>query len=279
MTKSATRQAVQNALQHARPSGTGWWRTNCPECLARTGKSDYKQALAINVHSGVFKCWKCSLTGALKSAPQPPSQDQEVVKAEMDMPPGFVYLFTPDGQSESFTPARQYAAKRVPESLWMQTGIGACITGKFAGRVIIPIMDEDDHNWLGWVGRTWYPSEKAYTYPKGMDRESMLYNAKALRVKTDEPLLVVEGVFDALHLWPHSVAILGKASESQMDALMTAKRPVVIVLDGDAWVEAYAMATRLRLRGKAAGYVRLPPKLDPDEVPREWLAEEVARAL
>ncbi len=278
MSKANVRNNIERAMQSARSSLTGWYRANCPECLGRTGKVDHKQALAINVRSGVFWCWKCQVKGRLKNAPElPPDADSQHDTIEMEPPEGYVTLASKDGQTSlSLEPGRAYARKRCPEDLWFQTGIGACASGPYAGRVIIPILDEDDITWLGWVGRTWYPSEKAYTYPKGMNRGNMLYNARALRVETDEPLLVVEGVFDAIHLWPNAVAVLGKASELQMEALATTNRPVVIVLDGDAWMEAYAMTLRLRFHGRTAGYVRLPPKLDPDEVPRDWLAEEVS---
>ncbi len=280
MSKASTRQAVERVLQTARSSLTGWYRGNCPECLARTGKADHKQALAINVRSGVFWCWKCGLKGRIANAPElPPDDPRDPRDAIVEPPEGYVTLASEDGlTSLSLEPARTYAEKRCPRDMWLDTGIGACVRGPYAGRVIVPIRDEDDHTWLGWVGRTWYPSDKAYTYPKGMNRGNMLYNARALREETDEPLLVVEGVFDAIWLWPNAVAVLGKASELQMEALATTSRPVVAVLDGDAWMEGYAMMQRLRLHGRVAGYVRLPPKLDPDEVPRDWLADEVARA-
>jgi DNA primase len=130
------------------------------------------------------------------------------------------------------------------------------------------------------VGRTWFKSDRAYSYPKGMNRGDVLYRGAQLWEHTDEPLIVVEGVFDALYMWPHGVALLGKASEYQMEALFESPRPVVIILDGDAWEEAYAMKLRLQLHGKKhVGHVRLPPKKDPDDMPRDWLAEEIRRAL
>lgn len=280
MSKRAARQAVERALQGARSSLTGWYRANCPECLSRTGKADYKQALSINVRSGVFWCWKCQLKGRIGNAPELPPQDEsEAQSVTMEPPEGFVTMASKDAQeSISLEPARDYMAKRCPPELWFELGVGACITGLYAGRVIVPVLDEDDITWLGWVGRTWYKSDRAYTYPKGMNRGSVMYNARALRAETDEPLIVVEGVFDAIWLWPNAVAVLGKASELQMEALATTNRPVVVVLDGDAWLEAYAMMQRLRLHGRTAGYVRLPPKKDPDEVPRDWLAEEIKRS-
>jgi DNA primase len=112
-----------------------------------------------------------------------------------------------------------------------------------------------------------------------MQRGEVLYNHTALHVETERPVMVVEGVFDALALWPHAVAVLGKPSHFQVDALASAKRPVAIVLDGDAWQEGYALAMRLRLAGQRAGSVTLPPKTDPDEVDRAWLEAAVAECI
>lgn len=280
MSKAAIKTAVSRALTGARPSLTGWWRANCPECLQRTGKPDVKQAMSINVRTGVFWCWKCKVKGRLDNAPETPEHAVAVIAKEMEPPEGYVTLASEEGRlSMSLEPARRYLETRVPRELWFEAGLGACITGYYAGRVIIPVFDEDDTTWVGWVGRTWYPSDRAYIYPVGMDRGSVLYNGRALREETDKPLLVVEGGFDALHLWPDSAAVLGKASEAQMEALCTTDRPVVWVLDGDAWMEGYACAARMRLAGRTAGYVRLPPTLDPDQVPLDWLWDEVMQAF
>jgi hypothetical protein len=277
-------RAVAEALKHARHSGTGWWRADCPLCLKRTGKADRKQALAINIHSGVYVCWKCQATGSIKTKGMDSVIPDEIIENTPPVilqdtpPPGYTPLA--GDRSMSLGPARAYAAKRCPEERWAEVGIGACISGKYAGRVIVPVMTEDGRDWVGWVGRTWFKSDRAYSYPKGMNRGDVLYRGAQLWEHTDEPLIVVEGVFDALYMWPHGVALLGKASEYQMEALFESPRPVVIILDGDAWEEAYAMKLRLQLHGKKhVGHVRLPPKKDPDDMPRDWLAEEIRRAL
>lgn len=272
------RQEVERALAGARPSSTGWWRVNCPLCIGRTGKPDRKQALAINPKVGAYTCWKCQASGRINVSGLNLDDYAEAAPPPLiEAPEGFMPLA--GDTSLTLAPARAYAAKRCPEELWSEVGIGACASGYFAGRVVVPIMAEDDITWLGWVGRTWYPSDRAYTYPRGMNRGEILYRGGVLQDITDEPALIVEGVFDAIHLWPHGVAVLGKASEFQMEAMAAARRPVVVVMDGDAWREGMAMAMRLKLHGCHAGHVRLPPTLDPDEVPRDWLAEEVRRAL
>jgi hypothetical protein len=53
----------------------------------------------------------------------------------------------------------------------------------------------------------------------------------------------------------------------------------VFFADGDAWEEALMLAAQYRLLGHRAGYIRLPPKTDPDQVPHDWAMEEARRAL
>ena len=110
-----------------------------------------------------------------------------------------------------------------------------------------------------------------YRYAPGGRRA--LFNEAALHVETDQPVLLVEGVFDAFPYYPNAVAFGGKPTDEQVAALLAAKRPMVSTLDGDAWQEAEALAMRLHLAGKRADWMRLPPgrdpadkKVDPDAV-------------
>lgn len=279
---------VEVAFRSARRSGTGWWRTDCPLCLERTGKADRKGSMAVLASKGIYTCWKCAATGKIDVDPafaEEMPDDEEVAEAARraaEPPEGFVPLDSPDGRrSIVLAQAREYARTRCPESLWGEVGIGACATGYYRGRVVVPICAPDGRTWVGWVGRTWGPvkTRQAYVYPPGMPRGSILYNGRAVWRRTDRPLMVVEGVFDAIHLWPDAVAVLGKVSEQQVDILEQTGRPVAVVMDGDAWEEGLSLALRMRIRGRVAGNVRLPPRTDPDEVPRDWLDAEVAACL
>jgi DNA primase len=110
-----------------------------------------------------------------------------------------------------------------------------------------------------------------YLYPKGTQRGRLLYNHDALSVETDIPLMIVEGVFDTFPFWPHAAAVLGKPSHLQVAALIQAKRPIAVVLDGDAHDESLALSLRLQFEGVRAGCVKLPPRKDPDEMNKEDL--------
>jgi DNA primase len=200
----------------------------------------------------------------------------------MGAPEGFYELASAEGRGAlSLAPARKYLLGRglVDEGVWRQAKVGACVAGRYKDRIVVPVLSPDNV-WQGYVTRDWTGlAVSPYLYPPRMDRANLLYNHTALNEQTERPVMVVEGVLDALALWPDAVALLGKPSEPQVLALADCPRPVAIVLDGDAWEEGDALAMRLGLEGQRAGSVRLPPKKDPDEVDKAWLAEEVRRCL
>ena len=270
----------------ARSRGTTRWRrVACPFCEL-DGKRDTKGSLSINSESGYYQCWRCDTRGFIEEGLEgfELERDDDAPPPNLGPPAEFYPLWrAPGATAKTFAVAREYLRGRVPDEEWQSLGLGAVAPnafGKAAGRVVIPVRNERKE-WLGWVGRL--PTKKKvalpYYYPPGMSTSSILYNQHILQVETDEPALVVEGVFDAIAVRPHGVAVFGKPREGHFDLLADAKRPVVFVLDGDSWEESLALAMRLRLLGVSAGSVRLPTKADPDEVPLEWLRSQARAAL
>lgn len=267
----------------ARRSGNGWWRATCPFCPIRVGKDDKRQSLGIFAGSAVYHCFRCGTKGKLDrdqvpSAILDDAPPEDVGPVNHAPPEGYVPLWEEPGLSAlSLEEARAYLHGRgVHEDVWRAARIGACTKGRHFGRVVLPIIAPSTGEWLGYVARAWAPSSLPYLNTPGMRR--VLYNHEALHVETDAPAIIVEGIFDAISVWPDGVAVLGKPSHEQIDAFRTARRPIAIVLDGDAWEEGWALAQLLRFDGVRAGSVRLPPKLDPDEIPSAELRAMAAAA-
>lgn len=281
-------QRAAQAYAEARfVTGSGFARSNCPFCLDAVGKEDRKQCFAVNVATGFWKCWRCGTKGKLDIGEPAQTPAQTPAQESVQPPEGFLSLTEEPARSAlSAEDAREYLRGRglVDESLWALTHIGCCLTGRFEGRVVVPILSPGGE-WWSWISRVWvkHPAEgvRVYMNAPGVSfgTTGRLFNQAALAVPTDEPVLVVEGVFDALALWPDAVAVLGKPTRAQVDTLNEARRPVAVCLDGDAWQEAETLALRLDFMGHRAGFVRLPPGKDPDEVDRSWLKEEARTCL
>lgn len=259
---------VVEALSEARGSGE-WVKANCPFCLSVRGRAGRSPALSISRTHGWYKCWRCGTKGKI-DVQECDEQLAPIRVDQMELPPDFLALWeSPGSDSEATLGARRYLDwRRVSESIIEDARIGFCVFGKYSGRVIVPIFSGDD-DLVGWVGRSISPTTRLkYIYPKGAWRASALYNESALYVETDHPVFVVEGVFDALALWPNAVAVLGKPSHAQIRLIANANRPVVSLLDGDAWVESEALAGQLKILREdlLVGSVRLPNQKDPDDV-------------
>jgi hypothetical protein len=232
--------------------------------------------MSFGVHAAQlwYKCYRCNAKGRLRDALdrfesyEPPEVD---VSLGVEPPEGFEPLSEePAASALAYSKPRSYllCQRGVRSEVVASLGVGACLTGLFRGRIVVPIKDASG-TWLWFVGRAWSRSDtRRYKYPLG-NRHGVMFNREALNVETSEPVYVVEGVFDALPHYPLCVACLGKPQDTQLAAIAGARRPVVLALDGDAHEEAWAVAMRLRLRrlkhGKI-GYTHFPPRKDPGDM-------------
>jgi hypothetical protein len=282
-------QKAAAALAEARKGHNGWFRANCPFCVDLTGKADKRQSLGIKPSIEFFQCFKCGTRGRLpeqedlfqpvvEEIKTPVAEDIKIIRE------AFEPLWTDDSWNSIFleTPVGYLKGRGVSREIVRDAQIGAALSGWFAGRVVVPVLDLDERTWLGFSARDWTDKQKLrYRYPRGMERAKFLYNQVALYRESDHPVMIVEGVFDALPYWPDAVACLGKPGELHTRLLCEedVKRPIAVCLDGDAWEEGWALSEVLKLYGRQAGYVRLPPCMDPNTVDKVWLKEEVKRCI
>ena len=283
---AASAEMVEDAIVGAR-SVKGWRHARCPFCV-NEGHESNKKNLRVSLR-GYYQCWRCGESGWLRRGVEETAETvtpstTAITDTTFEPPEGFEFL---DGnESYMLAPARRYLESRgITDEAIRALKIGA--VGRDAEdwhwrqRVVVPHLDEHGR-WLGYVGRLWAakPSKNAlpYLYPAGMKRT--LYNARVLSVETDEPALGFEGALDVAHYPDRAFAFFGSPTEDHIKEIeRKAKRPVVIVLDGDMGDKSEMLGLRLRLDGLRAGWVTLPPLADPDEVPRAWLVDESKKAV
>lgn len=263
-------QMVLDAIAGRRSNGKNKLRANCPFCVIVVGKVDNKQCLELDTASSWWKCYRCDSRGHLEDLPfdtaSMPKAGADEKKEPVTLPDGFVPMWKSDGlDSYALRHARKYIEHRgIDLDIVRQARIGATIRGLFAYRVVVPIYKGG--KLAGYVGRSWKKQvQPKYRYNFGFERATTLYNEDALYVTTDEPVIIVEGVFDVFPFWPHACAVLGKPSEAQFEMMLNARRPIAIALDGDAHREGESLAMQLRMYQKRAVSLKLPPTRDPDE--------------
>jgi DNA primase len=297
MARFIDRDTVSRILRSItiRPSRSVWWRGACPFCVAAEGK-DTKHSMGLNTRNGVVHCFRCAYSGKIKRKDlelediylaDEEAEEQAIVT--FPKPYEFEKLWTSDAwNSLSYVAAVNYVkSRKITRALAKEYDFHACDEGWWSGRIVIPVMLPNVDEWVGWVSRLWtkkaHPKAEGakslpYLYPKGMQKGRFLFKHHILLEESDEPALVMEGVLDAVH-YPTGVAVFGKLSGEQFEALLCAKRPIVFVPDGDEHEAAWALAQRFRFEGKRAGYVKLPPRVDPDEVDKEWLVSDALKSL
>lgn len=273
---------VKEAVAGRKESAAGWVRANCPYCEERVGKADRQASLSWKPSSGWWGCWRCDARGWLEHdgwtlQPDDPEPPQPTFDSSD------FYDLTND-RSRALEKARRYLRSReIPERTWREAGLHVALQGRFADRVVIPMrwVGTPTGEWVGFAARSYSGGEPKVLYPRGMRRDIPLCDPGDLHHHTNKPLYVVEGPFDALRHWPDAAAVLGQPTDAHeaLFAEVMLWRPVVVVLDGDAWQNAEAFAQRLRLRRGdtgAVGWMKLPPGRDPGgmkelNAPIEWL--------
>ncbi|TXH56033.1 MAG: hypothetical protein E6Q97_07480 [Desulfurellales bacterium] len=286
MSQSSPReQIVRRALDETGQDSARNIRAVCPFCV-REGHFTVKRNLSFNKTSGWWSCWRCNKKGrfsgyASDGTSSSEARDQANAASVLVFAPPQSYIpigSGPGASSPLTAAARRYAAKRhLSPAVQAEAYLGMVLRAEddqdFTGRLIIPVLPAsgDREHWLGWIGRD-FTGRKAdkYKYPVGMSRGKIVYNEAALHVASDKPVLVVEGALDVLPFWPDGIAVLGTYSEYQIGMLAKCRRPILVALDGDAWDKARALVWYLTLAGhKNCGWIRLPPKKDPDEMVTE----------
>jgi hypothetical protein len=272
------------------PSLRGEYQLCCPFCEAATGKPDLKFKLYLNPAKGVYYCQKCAVGGKIDLtwlAKVEAVEEAPVDPLKLGPPEGFTQL-THRSSSVKLQPYSDYLCRRGLLDAAINVGAGACLSGRFAGRVIfphavfkehcpqgcVPISDHlfgasmmGNYRWAGFSARAIYDGmEPKYLYPAGMPRGTTMWGGF---LPHHNELWLVEGVIDALAIYPMGVAAFGKnVTEEQLDifakwAHNSSAKPVVC-LDGDAWEDCIAIAMRLALRDvHKVHWARLPPKTDP----------------
>jgi DNA primase len=152
-------------------------------------------------------------------------------------------------------------------------GIGYASRGLMAGRIAIPIRNEDGEliAYAGrWANEEIPDGESRYKLPPGFSKTSVLYNLD--RVRGAEHVVVVEGywgVFRLYELGIPAVALMGIALSPRQEALLTESntKRLSLLLDGDEPGRTAALELLPRLAQHFfVRIVNLPQGSQPDTV-------------
>jgi DNA primase len=163
-------------------------------------------------------------------------------------------------------------------------GVGFCGKGMMAGRVAIPIHNEEGHV-VAYAGR--WPGEPPgdtpkYKLPPGFRKSLELFNIdRAIKEPGDRPLVIVEGFFDCMKLHQYGyrkvVALMGSTMSTAQEELIRkhtdSMSQVIVMLDEDEAGQAGREDITVRLAKFV--FVKVHTFEKPGTQPDNLSAEEV----
>lgn len=148
--------------------------------------------------------------------------------------------------------------------------IGYCEAGAYKNKVIVPSYNE--HGMLNYfVGRSFYDSEQKHKNPQ-VSKDVVGFD---MLINWDLPIVICEGVFDAMAIRMNAIPIFGKSPQSQLQKKIVEKgvSKIYIALDSDAFQNALRFAENLMNMGIDVHLVEMgesdPSELGFDEIHRK----------
>ena len=245
--------------------------------------SHHKPKLQINIQTQKWHCWVSNVGGRtlfqllkkVGASHQHYDELRELVdtktyvntrtqetKVSLSLPPEFKPLWNGnDGIVKRH--ALSYLYKReITDSDILKYNIGYCDEGIYSNRIIIPSYDSDGQlNFF--VGRDFYNSKMKYrncTTTKDIIGFDLFIN-------WDEPIILCEGVFDAMAFKRNAIPLFGKTvmNKLQKKIIESNVKKIYLALDNDALEDAIKISDNFINNGIDVRMIKFKEK-DPSEI-------------
>lgn len=272
---------VDSVIGKGKPTSGANYSYHCPFC------NHHKPKLEINFQEnqeGInhWHCWVCNKKGkkliSLFKAVSAPDhkiqelksyvkvsfyEEKETVVEILALPKEYKPLYQADRENIITRQALAYLKKRgITEIDIKRYNIGYCETGRYKEMIIIPSYD---HSGLlnYFIARNFGPSDLKYKNPKISKNIIPL----ELLINWNSPLVICEGMFDAIAIKRNAIPLLGKTiSEKLMKKIVSSEvKQVFIALDNDALKQALNHCETFLNHGKEVFFIDLEQK-DPSEI-------------
>ena len=256
--------------------------------------SHHKPKLQINIHNGNWHCWVSNMGGRnlfqLLSKVGASKEHFDELKELVDEVPRYKRDVTKDKEvvrlPEEFKPlwnggdsivkrhALSYLYKRgINDKDILKYNIGYCDEGVYSNRIIVPSYDSDGQiNFF--VGRDFYNSKLKYrNSPTSKDIIGF-----DLLINWDEPIILCEGVFDAMSFKRNAIPLFGKTVMNTLNKKIIESKVKVIYLslDSDAINDAVKISENFINNGIDVRMMKFDEK-DPNDIGFEKLLYLIKR--
>jgi DNA primase len=275
---------VESVLGKGQSTSKGNFAFKCPFC------THHKNKMEINLRTttkreNFWHCWVCGAKGKtllslFKKIKAPQGKINElnilIIPAKKDNHTSDILEFPKEFISLSNTiedkiaqieakHAIKFLKKRgITQDDIIKYNIGFCKEGKYEGRVIIPSYDEDKKlNYF--IARDYKDATpQKYKNPPVSAKDVIGFE---LYINWDAPIILVEGIFDALTIKRNVIPLFGKVIHGKlMEKLVKSSvNRIYIALDADARRDALKQAEMLMSYGKEIYLVEMEGK-DANEI-------------
>ena len=284
--------SIENILGKSYKRARDNYAFHCPFCNHR------KPKLEINFHTNEkgqnpWECWVCQTRGRtirslLRQLKTPRETANEVLKylpkgteiefkqlSIIELPKEYQPLYSASSTSIVANLVKKYLYERgLNDNDFIKYGIGYATSGEYGGRVIIPSYNGSNQlNYF--IARSYDGNYFKYKNPESSKDIIFFENL----INWNTPIILCEGVFDAMAIRRNAVPILGKSiSTSLYKKIITSPlTDIYIALDQDARNRALEMSQQLLNQGKRVYLIDLPDK-DPSEMGFRAFTELVQQA-
>ena len=249
---------LSNKLGRCKAHSNNEFYFACPFC------HHPKSKFAVNSTKDKWHCWHCGAKGKsifnlvrvlnlskkeigelkelLGNNPKLRVYKENTDKAQLRLPYEYKPMWQIDNSIE-YRHAISYLKKRNINMIdIIRYKIGYCETGPFAHRVIVPSYDADN-NLNYFVARSYFDSNIKYKNPPVSKNVICLES----QVDWNLPVILCEGIFDALAIRQNAVPLLGKHIPKKLEVALLENKvtTVYILLDKDAETDAINIEQKL----------------------------------
>jgi DNA primase len=278
---------VESVLGKGQSTSKGNYAFKCPFCTHHKNKMEVSLRTT-SKRENFWHCWVCGAKGKTLltlfkkiKAPKskidelnilvvPNKKDKTVEQGTLELPKEFISFnnnekFVTDrvAQIESKHAFKFLSKRGITNEDVIKYNIGFCKDGPYAERVIIPSYDE-----LGklnyFIARSYKDSDRKYKNPPVASKDAIGFE---LYINWDAPIILVEGMFDALTIKRNVIPLFGKVIHGKlMEKLVKSSVDrIYIALDNDARRDALKQAEMLMSYGKEVYLVEMEGK-DANEI-------------
>jgi DNA primase len=258
---------------------------HCPFCADKNPITQKLEIAIAGPSTGNYHCWRCNEKGRtfgtlLRKLKAPSYYRDELFKltgdirvlrtktkeyGEVILPAEFKPMYVPVASPE-YRNALAYLIRRgiLKEDI-VRYNIGYCEDGPYAYHVIIPSYDAKG-NLNFFVGRRYYDTEGAIPHKK--PECSMDLIGFEIFINYNEPLILVEGAFNAITIRRNAIPMFGKFPSKTLyeKMIINGVTKVYVCLDTDAENAAIEVCKKLIRLGIIPYFVKFEGGKDANEI-------------